>query len=88
MNFEFSPLEISGENYMSWKMHIEIYLRLISLIETLKGMNDSSRTDRTRSMIFLRMYLNEVPENEFLAVAKPSELWNSLKGKFNNRVTL
>ncbi|CAM8978192.1 unnamed protein product [Rhodiola kirilowii] len=40
---EFSPLDISGKNYMSWTIDIETHLDSIDLPETIIEGNTSSK---------------------------------------------
>ena len=34
--FEFVALDITGKNYMSWNLHVEMHLQSMGLIDTIK----------------------------------------------------
>ncbi|CAM8931542.1 unnamed protein product [Rhodiola kirilowii] len=56
---EFSPLDISGKNYMPWTIDIETHLDSMDLPETIIEGNTSSKVDKAKSLIFLRHHLDE-----------------------------
>ncbi|CAM8929947.1 unnamed protein product [Rhodiola kirilowii] len=82
---EFSPLEISGKNYMSWTIDIETHLDSMDLHETIIVGNTSSKLDKAKSLIFLRRQLDENLKNEYLTVKDPSNLWKNLKDRFDHQ---
>lgn len=57
---EFNTLDISGKNYLSWILDVEIHLNDIGLSNTIKNNNDSTLQDRVKAMIFLRHHLHQV----------------------------
>ncbi|CAM8987482.1 unnamed protein product [Rhodiola kirilowii] len=82
VKLDFSPLGISGTNYMSWTMDIKIHLQSMGLRETIKEGNEPSEIDMAKSLIFIRRYLHEDLKNEYLTVKKPCELWKNLKERY------
>ncbi|CAM8892673.1 unnamed protein product [Rhodiola kirilowii] len=81
---EFSPLDISGKNYMPWTIDIETHLDSMDLHETIIMGNTSSKVDKVKSLIFLRRYLDENLKNEYLTVKDPSDLWKNMKDIFDH----
>ncbi|CAM8934960.1 unnamed protein product [Rhodiola kirilowii] len=82
---EFSPLDISGKNYMPWTIDIETHLDSMDLHETIIVGNTSSKVDKAKSLIFLRRHLDENLKNEYLTVKDPSVLWKNLKDRFDHQ---
>ena len=56
---EFVALNISGKNYLSWVLDVEIHLDVMNLENTIKEGNDASLQDRIRALIFLRHHNDE-----------------------------
>ena len=50
---EFVTLDISGKNYLSWILDVEIHLEVMKLGDTIKDGNKASQQDRAKTMIFL-----------------------------------
>ncbi|CAM8885416.1 unnamed protein product [Rhodiola kirilowii] len=82
---EFSPLDISGKNYMPWTTDIETHLDSMNLPETIIEGNTSSKMDKAKSLIFLRRHLVSNLKNEYLTVKDPSELSKNLKDIFDHQ---
>ena len=56
---EFVALDITGKNYLSWILDVEIHLEANALGETIKYGNNASNQDKAKVMIFLRHNLHE-----------------------------
>ncbi|CAM8949058.1 unnamed protein product [Rhodiola kirilowii] len=82
---KFSPLDISGKNYMPWTIDIETHLDSMDLHETIIVGNTSSKVDKAKSLIFLRRHLDKNLKNEYLTVKDPSDLWKNLKDRFDHQ---
>ncbi|CAM8916922.1 unnamed protein product [Rhodiola kirilowii] len=82
---EFSPLDISGKNYMPWTIDIETHLDSMDLHETIIEGNTSSKVDKAKSLIFLRRHLDENLQNGYLTVKDPSDLWKNLKDRVDHQ---
>ena len=80
---EFVPLDISGKNYLSWAMDVEMHLESMGLGKTIAQNNDATSQDRAKAMIFLRHHLDESLKTEYLTVKNPLDLWRSLKERFD-----
>ncbi|KAL4606989.1 hypothetical protein ACB092_09G143100 [Castanea dentata] len=71
---EFSILDISGKNYLSWTLNAEIHLEAKNLGDTIKVGNQASLQDRAKSMIFICHHLHEELKFE-----------NDLKERYENK---
>ena len=64
---EFVALDISGNNYLSWILDVEIHLDVMNLEVTIKEGNQTSLQDCAKALIFLCHHLHEdLTKNEFL----------------------
>ncbi|XP_031094288.1 uncharacterized protein LOC116010051 [Ipomoea triloba] len=87
-NLEFVGLDISGKNYLSWVLDVEMHLNAKGLGETIKENNDASIQDRAKAMIFIRHHLDQGLKDEYLTVKEPSELWKNLKERYDHQRTV
>ncbi|KAH7857353.1 hypothetical protein Vadar_011686 [Vaccinium darrowii] len=85
---EFAALDISGRNYLSWILDIEIHLDAMEIGRTITNGNSASLKDRARAMIFIRHHLHEDLKSEYLTVKDPLVLWNNLKERFGHQKTV
>ena len=60
---KFVAHDISGKNYLSWILDVEIHLDALNLGVTSKEINQASQQDRTKALIFLRRHLHEGLKN-------------------------
>ena len=56
---EFVPLDITGKNFLSWILDVEIHLDANGLGNTIKEKNTTSIQEKSKAMIFLRHHLHE-----------------------------
>ena len=56
---ELLTLDISGKNYLSWILDVELHLDEMNLEATIKQGNQASLQDRAKALIFLRHHLHE-----------------------------
>lgn len=82
---EFAALDISGRNYFSWILDIEIHLDAMEIGKTITNGNDASLKDRAKAMIFIRHHLHEDLKFEYLTVKDPLVLWNNLKERYEHQ---
>ena len=85
---EFAALDISGRNYLSWILDIEIHLDAMEIGRTITNGNSASLKDRARAMIFIRHHLHEDLKSEYLTVKDPLVLWNNLKERYGHQKTV
>ncbi|XP_070039890.1 uncharacterized protein [Nicotiana tomentosiformis] len=84
MKRKFVVLEISGKNYMTWVLDVEIHLDAKGLGDAIKDKNKASIQDCAKALIFLRHHLDEGLNTEYLIVKDPLVLWNGLKERYDN----
>ena len=60
---EFVALDISGKNYLSWILNVEIQLDAMNLGATIKEENQASLQDHAKALIFLHHHLHEGLKN-------------------------
>nr|XP_017248475.1 PREDICTED: uncharacterized protein LOC108219504 [Daucus carota subsp. sativus] len=85
---EFEALDITGKNYLSWILDIEIHLAAQGLGNTIKEENQETESNRAKAMIFLRRHLHEALKSEYLTVKNPLELWKNLKDRYDHQKTV
>ena len=68
---EFVALDISGKNYLSWVLNVEIHMVAKGLDATITRENESSSQDKAKAMIFLHHHLEEGLKIEYLTVKDP-----------------
>ena len=81
----FVVLDISGKNYLSWILDVEINLDVANLGETIKEGKQISLQDHAKALIFLRHHLHEDLKIEYLTIKDPLTLWIELKKKFDHQ---
>ncbi|XP_031127793.1 uncharacterized protein LOC116029888 [Ipomoea triloba] len=87
-NLEFVGLDISGKNYLSWVLDVEMHLNAKGLSETIKENNDASIQDLAKALIFIRHHLDQGLKDEYLTVKEPFELWRNLKERYDHQRTV
>ena len=78
-NVEFVVLDITGKNYLSWILDVEIHLDAVNLGVAIKEGNQESLQDCTKVLIFLRHHLHEDLTSEYLTVKDPLTLLNEIR---------
>jgi len=74
--FEFVALDISGKNYLSWVLDVEIHLTAKDLGDCIIKGNKASSQDKAKAMIFLRFHhVDESVKVEYLTTKDPFKLW-------------
>ena len=75
---EFSALDISRNNYLSWILDAEINLEAMNLGETIKEENTISLQDHAKAMIFIHHHLHEGLKNKYLIIKNPLVMWQKM----------
>ncbi|XP_074346748.1 uncharacterized protein LOC141685553 [Apium graveolens] len=88
MKLEFEALDITGKNYLSWILDIEIHLAAQGLGNTIKEENQETESNRVKAMIFLLRHLHEALKSEYLTLKNPLELWKNLKDRYDHQKTV
>lgn len=76
---EFTILDISGTNYASWELGVELHLEWMGLAEAIKDDNKASNQDRAKVLIFLRHHIDEGLKLQYLTTKDPLKLRKNLK---------
>ncbi|XP_022869494.1 uncharacterized protein LOC111388903 [Olea europaea var. sylvestris] len=82
---KFAAFDISGKNYQSWILDVDIHLVSKGLGETIKEGNNESLQDRGKTLIFLRHHLHDGLKIEYLTEKDPQVLWNKLTERFDHQ---
>ena len=56
---EFTALDITENNYLSWILDVEMHLNAMNLGTTIKEGNQASLQDHAKALIFIRHHLHE-----------------------------
>lgn len=81
VKLEFPTLDITGNNYLSLILDVEIHLYAKGLENTFVQGNQKFNQDKIKAMIFLCHHLHEGLKTKYLTINDPLELWNNLKKK-------
>ncbi|KAL0401443.1 UNVERIFIED_CONTAM: hypothetical protein Slati_4174200 [Sesamum latifolium] len=84
---DFIALDVSGINYLSWVLDVELHLASNKLGETIKENTSASEQDCAKAMILLHHHLHESLKSQYLTVKSPFQLWKSLKDRFDHQKT-
>ncbi|XP_050160447.1 uncharacterized protein LOC126633997 [Malus sylvestris] len=87
-NLDFVVLDITGKNYLTWVVDVNIYLGAGNLGETIKEENIASSQDQAKVMIFIRCHLDEGLKSEYLTVEDLLALWKTLRNRYNHQKTM
>ena len=71
---KFNILDVSGNNYLSWCLDVELYLQGQGLVETLTESGKYNEKDEVNVLIFIRRHLSDALKTQYLQVRKPSDL--------------
>ena len=81
---KFHVLEISGNNYQSWKLDIELHLQGEGLAEALVENGRATTRDKANALIFMRRHLHDSLKVQYLMVRDPLELWTKLRERYDH----
>ena len=57
---KFHVLDISGNNYQSWKLDIELHLQREGIAEALVEDSTTMPKDKANALIFMRRHLHDI----------------------------
>ena len=63
---DFTALDISDKNYLSWVLDVETHLNANGLGDAIKEKNNASNQDKAKALIFIRLHLHEGLKAEYL----------------------
>ena len=67
-NVDFEILDISGSNYLNWRLDLKFHLRASNLLPTITVPNKTSDVEKAKEMIYIRRYIDKSLKTEYLAV--------------------
>ncbi|CAM8947676.1 unnamed protein product [Rhodiola kirilowii] len=85
---EFTALDVSGRNYLTWVVDVEFHLANNNLGDTIVENSSASQQDRAKAMILLRHHLHESLKAQYLTGKEPYELGMSSKDRFDHQRTV
>ena len=68
---DFTALDISGKNYLSWVLDAQTHLNANGLGDAIKEKNNASSQDKAKALIFIRRHLHESLKSEYLIDKDP-----------------
>ncbi|XP_012829803.1 PREDICTED: uncharacterized protein LOC105950961 [Erythranthe guttata] len=75
---DFTPLNVSGENYVSWTMDVKIHLTSKKLRMAIVKENLLNEAQKAEAMILIRRHLDEVLRLEYSSIEDPQILVDAL----------
>ncbi|KAL8133213.1 hypothetical protein AgCh_008610 [Apium graveolens] len=82
---EFVVLDVSGNNYLSWVLDVELYLSANGLKDTIDLEKIPTVEQNAKAIIFLRHHIHEDLKYKYLIIKNPLTLWNNLKDRFDHQ---
>ncbi|XP_048422275.1 uncharacterized protein LOC125469228 [Pyrus x bretschneideri] len=82
---DFVVLDITGKNYLTWVVDVDIHLEAGNLVKTIKEENNASSQDRAKAMILICRHLDKRLKSEYLTVEDPLALLKALRNKYNHQ---
>ena len=84
---EFDILDCQGKQYHLWISDVENTLLGRNLLQTIipsELSKPASKSNKPRSLMFLRKHMDSSLRLQYKRIIDPKELWNTLKIRFNN----
>ena len=81
---KFNIFDVSGNNYLSWCLDIELHIQRQGIIETLAEDGKSNEKDEANVLIFVHRHLPDCLKFQYLLVRKPSILWTKLRERYDH----
>ena len=81
---KFHVLDISENNYQSWKLDIELHLQGEGLANALVEDGKATAKDKVNALIFMCHHLHDSLKVQYLMVRDPLELWTKLKDRYDH----
>ncbi|GKE61605.1 hypothetical protein Tco_1511972 [Tanacetum coccineum] len=87
-NLAILALDISGKNYLSWRLEADTYLDAHGLEDTIQAGKVTTSMQKAKALMFIRHHLHVDLKIEYLTVKDPLVLWNKLKDIFDHQKTV
>ncbi|KAL7104117.1 hypothetical protein ACP275_08G223900 [Erythranthe tilingii] len=85
---DFTLLNVSGENYVSWTMDVKIHLTSKKLRMAIVKENLLNEAQKAEAMILIRRHLDEVLRLDYSSIEDPQILWDALASRFDHQKTI
>ncbi|XP_012840857.1 PREDICTED: uncharacterized protein LOC105961161 [Erythranthe guttata] len=85
---DFTLLNVSGENYVSWTMDVKIHLTSKKLRMAIVKENLLNEAQKAEAMILIRRHLDEVLHLDYSSIEDPQILWDALASRFDHQKTI
>ena len=85
---KFTILDVSGNNYLSWLLDVELHLQGQGLVKSLVEDGHYTEKDKMNALIFIRRHLPNALKTQYLQVRQPSDLWKRLKERYDHTKTI
>ena len=85
---KFNILDVSGNNYLSWCLYVELHLQSQGLVETLAESGKYNEKNKANTLIFIRCHLLDALKTQYLQVRKPFDQWKRLKERYDHTKTV
>ena len=84
---DFTALEVSGRNYLKWVQDVKLHLIAKNLCPAIEEATDEpiGEADKATAMIFIRRYIDDTLQTEYLAKEDPRALWVALADCFDHQ---
>ncbi|KAL7114695.1 hypothetical protein ACP275_04G138200 [Erythranthe tilingii] len=85
---DFTHLNVSGENYVSWTMDVKIHLTSKKLRMAIVKENLLNEAQKAEAMILIRRHLDEVLRLDYSSIEDPQILWDALASRYDHQKTI
>ena len=85
---KFHILEVSGNNYLSWCLDMEMHFQGQDLANAITEDGTSNAKDKANALIFIRSHLHESLQTQYLSIRDPQTLWKRLKDRYDHTNTV
>ena len=85
---KFHVLDVSGQDYQSWKPDIELHLQGEGLVYALVEYGTTTTKDKANALIFMRHQLHDSLKVQYLMDRDPLELQTKLKERYDHMKTM
>ncbi|KAK2632601.1 hypothetical protein EUGRSUZ_L01342 [Eucalyptus grandis] len=81
---KFHILEVSGKNYLSRCLDMEMHLQEQGLVNAITEDETSNAKDKTNALIFICRHFHERLQTQYLSVQDSQILWRRLKDQYDH----
>ena len=83
-NVDFEIVDITGSNYLNWRLDLKFYLRASNLLPTIAVPNEASDAVKAKAMIYIRRHIDKSLKTEYLTMEDLAELWSLLHDRYDH----